>query len=82
MGSLIFSEKILTKNLESLNDLTLEALSKIVADNILKNCLIILQRNKTWHFMQIVCWADSSHEMTTVTFLKNYFSEKVKNDIS
>ena len=45
--------------------LTLKALSKFVAANILKFFLLFFRENKTWHFMWIICLADDSHEMSS-----------------
>ena len=41
----------------------------VVADDIQK--LIFYRENKPWHFMWVVCWTDSSHEMPCLISLKN-----------
>ena len=50
--------------------------STFVADNILEKKIIIFQKkkNRTWHFMWIICWADNSHEKS----LKSYIYKKKK----
>ena len=53
--------------------LTIKALCKIVADNILNFVYhYFFRENKIWHFLYVVCWVDDSHEMSS------YFSWKKK----
>ena len=51
--------------------LTLEALSKIVADDIQNLLSLFLQENNICHFMWIVCSAEDSYEMQELLSLKN-----------
>ena len=45
----------------------------MVADIILIFFLLFFRENKTWNFMQIVCWSDNSQEISSPIF-----SEKKK----
>ena len=56
--------------------LTLKVLSKFAADNILKLIFFFQKKNKTGHFMWIVCLADNLHEMSGLISLKNKLSAR------
>ena len=57
--------------------LILKVLSKIVADNI-QFFLLFFRENKGWHFMQIICFAGDSHEMSSLIFSEWYKKTKKK----
>ena len=57
--------RIFVLNLNKYEKYTLKAASKIVVYKILS---FFSRESKTWHFMWIVCLADSSHEMPSLIF--------------
>ena len=51
--------------------ITLKAPNTPAADDILIS-ILPFERNKSWHFVWIVCPADDSHEMPSLIFSENY----------